>query len=522
MDDDMTYLRLKLRNDFPLYANQFLKVRSKADGIVHFKLNRVQQYIHEKVEDQRRRTGKVRAIILKGRQQGCSTYIGGRFYWLVSHHLGKRVFILTHDHDATNNLFEFANRFHTHLPDSLRPHTSISNIKEIYFDELDSGYKVGTAGNKAVGRSATIQYLHGSEVAYWPSAEEHAKGILQAVPDQEGTEIFLESTANGIGNYFHEQWQLSESRHSEFMPIFLPWYWQEEYVAPLPHDWTLTDAEVELKEIYQLSDEQLAWRRIKLSEYGIRNAERAFKQEYPCCAQEAFQTSGGETFISPPLVLRARQNRVEGRGPLIIGCDPAGSGEDRTAIIRRRGRNAYNLQVFEHLETTEICGILHKIIEKEHPFKVCIDSGTFGIGIVDRLKELGHECVWGVNSAIQAFDQDKYFNQRCEMWGEMKLWLQDDPVQIPDDDSLHSDLCSYNYDESEHTDGRGRLKLEPKVRLKARHIRSPDCADALALTFSVPRSAFSNYNKSEVNHVPAMIMSQFNKVKRARGGRFQL
>ncbi len=71
------------------------------------------------------------------------------------------------------------------------------------FDALDSGYRVGTAGTEGVGRSETIQYFHGSEVAYWKNADSHMSGILQAVPEEDGTEIILESTANGIGGLFY-------------------------------------------------------------------------------------------------------------------------------------------------------------------------------------------------------------------------------------------------------------------------------------------------------------------------------
>ena len=85
------------------------------------------------------------------------------------------------------------------------------NSKELIFGVLDSGYKLGTAENKSAGRSSTIQLFHGSEVAFWPNAAEHAKGIMQAIPDAFNTEAILESTANGVGNYFHQQWQKAEA-----------------------------------------------------------------------------------------------------------------------------------------------------------------------------------------------------------------------------------------------------------------------------------------------------------------------
>jgi hypothetical protein len=187
----------RLKDDFPHYAARCLKIRTKAGKVDALKLNAAQLYIHKRIEEQLAATGRVRAVILKGRQQGCSTYVEGRFYWKVSHRLGVRAFILTHEQDATDNLFEMASRYHEHCPDLVKPSTGAANAKELHFDKLDSGYKVGTAGSKAVGRSQTLQYFHGSEIGYWPFAENHASGIMQAVPNEEGTEIILESTANG-------------------------------------------------------------------------------------------------------------------------------------------------------------------------------------------------------------------------------------------------------------------------------------------------------------------------------------
>ena len=240
MDAKEKQIRQRLKDDFLHYAAKCLKIRTKAGKVLPFELNVAQQYIHKRVEEQRAKTGKVRAIILKGRQQGCSTYVEGRFYWRVSHSKGVRAFILTHEDDATSNLFELAERYHQNCPSLVKPSTGASNAKELYFDKLDSGYKVGTAGNKAVGRSSTVQLFHGSEVGFWPNAQQHAAGIIQAIPDEPGTEAFLESTANGIGNYFHQQWQAAEAGTSEYIAIFVPWYWQPEYRKDTPVDFSLT------------------------------------------------------------------------------------------------------------------------------------------------------------------------------------------------------------------------------------------------------------------------------------------
>ena len=130
-------LNERLRRDLPLYAERCLSIRTKQGAIRPLVLNRTQQHIHAQLEAQRAATGKVRALILKGRQQGCSTYVGGRFYHRATHEHGIRVFILTHDDAATQNLFEMVERFHAHCPPEQK-HAS-PNIENT--TELSDGYR---------------------------------------------------------------------------------------------------------------------------------------------------------------------------------------------------------------------------------------------------------------------------------------------------------------------------------------------------------------------------------------------
>jgi len=479
-------IRQKLKDDFEHYSSRCLKIRTKAGKVLSFGLNKAQLYIHDRLEEQLSLTGKIRAIILKGRQQGASTYIEGRFYWKVSHRKGVRAFILTHDAEATANLFEMAERYHENCPNLVKPTTGASNAKELAFSKQDSGYKVGTAGNKGVGRSSTIQYFHGSEVAFWPHASEHAKGVMQAIPDDKDTEVILESTANGIGNYFHQQWQQAEAGESEYIAIFVPWFWQDEYRKPLSKDFEATDEEIKLKDIYDLDDEQIMFRRFKITELSAdgEDGSNSFKQEYPMTAAEAFLVSGGDTLIQPNVVTKARKTKCFGVGPLKIGVDPARFGNDKTAIIRRRGRAAYGVETYAKRSTMEIAGIVSTIIKEESPDQVAIDVGGLGAGVYDRLIELGQEdVVVAVNFGSSALDSGRYINRRAEMWWEMGSWLAGDlPVMIPDLNSLHSDLCGPQYTH----DSNSRKQLESKEAMRKRGVKSPDEADALALTFAEP------------------------------------
>lgn len=480
----------KLRDDFEHYAYKCLKIRTKDGEVTPFVMNKAQKHIHNKIEMQLGQTGKVRALVLKARQQGCSTLIGARFYHKTTHNFGIQCFILTHALDATNNLFKLAQRFYKNTPPAIQPSISTNNSKELIFGKLDSGYKIGTAENKEVGRSSTIQLFHGSECAFWSNASEHAKGIFQAVPDVAGTEIILESTANGVGNFFHQKWQDAEAGISDFIAIFVPWFWQDEYAKTVPLDFSLNSEEADLKELYDLSDEQIFWRRYKIIDLSIngQNGLKAFMQEYPNNPNEAFQITGEDTFIPSDIVMKARKAiDVEGYGPVLVGVDPARFGDDRTSIIFRQGRKSYNLQSYCKKDTMEVAGIVHTIIMEHHPAKVFVDVGGLGAGVVDRLNELGHSnIVVAVNAGSSALDSQRYYNKRAEMWALCSDWLKDEPCSIPDSDSLHSDLCGVRY----KFDSNSRLIMEKKEEMKKRGIRSSDEADALCLTFALPSSAY--------------------------------
>lgn len=481
MDEREKAIRQRLKDDFPHYSTKCLKIRTKSGQVIPFSMNTAQQHIHACIEEQLAVAGKVRAIILKGRQQGCSTYVEGRYYWKVTHAKGMRAFILTHMSEATDNLFELAQRYHDNCPALVRPHTSYSNAKELHFDKLDSGYKVGTAGSKGAGRGSTIQYFHGSEVAFWDNAETHAAGVLQAVPDDPGTEIIKESTANGLGNYFHKEWQLAEAGQSDYIAIFVPWYWQEEYSRDVPADFVITVEEEKYMEAYELTVGQMVWRRAKISELG----DLLFKQEYPATAAEAFQMSGHDPYIPAQLVVDARNAKAEALGPRKLGVDPARFGDDRTSLCYRQGRKIHWIRSYEKRNTMEVAGLVYKAIKEIGAEQCAVDVGGLGAGVYDRLEELlaNDNChLVQVNSSSVPIDEVKYTNKRAEMWGETKEWLATQPADVPDDDELQADLTQikYSYDSS------NRLRMEKKEDMKKRGLRSPDKADSLGLTFAEP------------------------------------
>ncbi|HEY5236498.1 MAG TPA: hypothetical protein VIJ14_09995, partial [Rhabdochlamydiaceae bacterium] len=251
------------------FAPQFFKIADKSGNLSSFVFNRAQRHVHAKLEEQLARLGYVRANILKGRQQGISTYISGRFFHKALTLPGTQAFILTHMGDATRSLFAMTKRYNLNLPAGLAPKPDKDNENQLLFNKLNSGYRVGTAGSKEIGRSMTNQLIHLSEYAFYDNHIEIKRGIEQTVADIARTEKIKESTANGIANAFYFDWQDAKERKSDYINIFVPWYWQDEYTRDAAGI-VLTDDEKDWLLLYAqdgLTTRHLAWRRNKLSDF---------------------------------------------------------------------------------------------------------------------------------------------------------------------------------------------------------------------------------------------------------------
>lgn len=507
-DLDAKLARLsRLRRDLPYFGQECLKVRDKAGQITPFVLNAAQRELHRRIEEQRAQHGFVRAMVLKGRQQGISTYVGARYYQRSSLNGGVVVYILSHEQQSSDKLFDMVDRYQRNNP--LAPHVGASNAKELVFDKLESSYAVATAGTKEGGRGGTSSLLHGSEVAFWANAPAHFAASVQGVPLLPGTEIILESTSAGAGGEFYERWQDAEAERGDYIPVFLPWWLSPEYSREVPWGFQLIKependgemSEAEYAETWGLDNGKMFWRRNKIAE--LRSLE-LFQREYPANPSEAWTAPPGmEPLIANVLALRARKRTgIEGNGPLILGVDPASNGGDRFSISARRGnrvlwtifRNKIN-----HLEGTTW---VKSLIDDLSPARVNIDAGNIGADILTGLKTLGPRYVGvvrGVNfgapsqakTAMPKLPGPK--NRRAEMWKRMLDALQGpEGFKLPDMDALQSDLCAPKLMPQLNND----FLLESKKELKKRGVRSPDLADSVALTFAF-NEFFQDYHQGD-------------------------
>ena len=479
----------ELRDDLALYCANAVKIQTKTGDIAPFVWNKAQRQIHAKLENQRQSRGLVRAIILKARRLGISTYVGARFYHHASLFLGKNAFILTHEDKSTQELFDLVKRIHDHMDDIFQPVTESANANELSFAGLDAGYRVGTAKNTAgTGRGLTLQLFHGSEVAFWPQAQAHFAGVMKAVSLVPGTEIILESTANGVGGAFYEQWGLAERGLNDFIPIFLPWFIDPDNARVLPSDYDPSAEEMEYQRLYDLTDEQLCWAHYENIILGGEPGKLCplFRQENPATAAEAFQTTGTDSFIPAEAILRARRLELQPVTllPRVIGVDVARGGADRTRIVDRHGRVAGKIN--EVMHTDDLVQVAHRVMRLlvDHPNirRAFIDITGLGAGVYDIVRGNGFEDrVAGVNFGSKAQNANRYVNRRAEMHDRMKTWLLDEGgADIPDDDEAHRHLAapSFKYDAN------SRLQIEAKEDMKKRLGFSPDWSDALGLTFA--------------------------------------
>ena len=485
----------RLDTDLEYFAQHHLKIRPKAGGLIPFAFNPVQRKLHQIIEEQRAKTGMVRIVVLKARQEGVSTYVAGRYYHKTIRSPGFLTAIVAHEKPASRNLFTLVKRFHDHMPDELRPATGASNAEELKFSNIDSGYLVSVATEDGAGRSSTAQALHASEAAFWVNLREQLAALMETVPDLPDTEIIVETTGNQFGDEFHQFWCKALAGENSFKAVFLPWSEDPTYRKAVPDDFEMTGEEKQLAELHGLDAEQIYWRRCKIADKGDINY---FKREYPLTPDEAFLASSFDSFIPHELVLRARKAPKTGSGPLIIGVDPARFGPDSTAIAWRRGSAIEKVQKRHGLDTMQTAGWIASIIREEKPAKVNIDVGGLGAGIYDRLVEQGYGGSFGSN-ALNAInfgskpiepppvdDSGKPSggpaDRRAEMWSNLKTALEGAHFSLPDSDSLQSDLTGPGFSYTSD----GRLRLESKDQMKKRGMPSPDEGDAVALCFSEP------------------------------------
>lgn len=365
-----------------------LSIADKSGNIIPFTPNWAQRIYFNELERGLAEGRPLRFIILKSRQIGLSTATEAYIYAMSFVLPHSRCAVIADEVDNANHLLSMTDLYWE--TDPLKPlyHTKYQARNTLHWNETASSIRTMTAGNKKAGRSRTIQMLHASEVAFWLEAETVMTGLAKAVPKKPRTLIVLESTANGMGNYFEKTWAGAMSGDNDYIPLFFPWWMHPENRAswvglPARDLGHLDKEEQELlqmfrmglkigRQFYQLPEEHwfdaLTWRR-----HAIRNDAQndinKFHQEEPSTPEEAFISTGTNVFpiehlracFKPKEGIRGRLhrdgNRVSFQGDIagpftvfkkpapdadygiyVVGADPSHAIHDRAVaqVINRR------------------------------------------------------------------------------------------------------------------------------------------------------------------------------------------
>ncbi|MGH9491981.1 MAG: terminase [Terriglobales bacterium] len=294
---DLRLLALRGLTFRDVVAATLLRIRDREGRLVELRANRAQREFA--------RSAGQRSIVLKARQLGITTYMAARFFVSTITRPGTLTVQVAHDQRAAEQIFRIVHRFLANLPEWLRAGalvTSRANVRQLVFPRLDSEYRVETAADPNAGRGLTIHHLHCSEVARWPGDAAATLAALRAAVPPQG-EVVLESTANGAGGCFYDEWQ--RAQETGYTRHFFPWWWEPSYARPGAEVAPLTAEEEDLVRGHGLTRAQIAYRR------ELRSSFRGLApQEFAEDAQGCFLASGECAFE-----LEVIQRRLAQCGP---------------------------------------------------------------------------------------------------------------------------------------------------------------------------------------------------------------
>lgn len=430
------------------YIEKFIKIVDKNNRLIDLKFNYAQQKLYDTIKELRENKKPIRIIILKARQLGLSTATESILFTNTVLGFNIKTGIITHKSDATSNLFNMSKLMYQNLPKKLRPNLFKDNQNCLTFNNedgtgLNSEIKCMTAGASGVGRSTTFTQLHMSEYAFWPgNKKETFLGLIQTVPNTPESIVIIESTPNGFDD-FKDKWDSAVNGNSDFVPLFFPWFDNPDY--RMNYDgFELTEEEVELKNLYNLDNEQISWRRWCIRNNCSEDIDQ-FKQEYPSNPEEAFLSTGkcifdkikvinrfqevrepikqgyfeykydGNTIIKYTFVESKAKNYIkiyedvkEGY-PYVLGGDTAGIGKDSFAgdiINNNTGNQCATLEL--ELDETEYTMQMFCLGMYYNEALICIET-NYSTYPVKKLWEMNYtnQYIREVDEGINVRQQDK-------------------------------------------------------------------------------------------------------------------
>ena len=396
--------RLKGQTVAMALTEGLLLVRTKDGRTAPLKANAAQRAFE-------RRRGE-RNIVLKARQMGMTTWAAARFFLKTITRPGTLTLEVAHTQEAAEEIFRIVHRFLDRLPEELREgplKTSRANVRQIVFPEMDSAYRVVSAGDRNAGRGLTVQNLHCSELARWPGDPAETLAGLRAAMAP-GAELILESTPDGVGGCFYEEWQ--KAGEQGMVRHFFPWWMERQYRAQAVDEASLTDEERDMMAQKGLDLEQIGFRR------QIRADFRSLaRQEYAEDCEQCFLASGDSVFelgavdarlktVTEPIEVRQNGELEVWLPPLkgkqyLVAVDPAGGGCEGDYSAAEVLELETGLQCAEfagHVGGLELARFMTKLAAEYNQAWLVVERNNHGSGILALMESVcGYERVYKQN-----------------------------------------------------------------------------------------------------------------------------
>ena len=453
------------KKDPELFIEECLYIYPKdpSRGKIKLHLNAAQKLVVDEFKKQMEEKGLVRMIISKYRQAGFSTIASALIFHRTVFYESTRAVIISLDKPTTESIFSMSQTFYEDMPEELQPGLKTSNKREMMFADNGSMFRCFTAGADHPGRGTTNTALLCDETAFFVNATKVMAGLFQSVSQSKGTIIIINSTSNGAQGVYYDLWNKAERGEGRFTPLFVPWFMQDEYALEVPDGEVFTPLERRIQTEWELSDEQLYWRKIKISE----TSSILFKQEYPFTAEESFIVSGSNVFDTetikkykpyPPESIRRFSNEYanfdeheEGelevweppstKKKYIIGADVAGGvgGDYSVAIVMDSDRNIVSLYRNNRIDPVFFGKMLYFLGRWYNNCLIACESNSIGLATIQQMFSMNYPNIYqqrktantGYNHDINSFGFKTTVGTKGPMIANLQSMIKDEDLMIP-------------------------------------------------------------------------------------------
>ena len=491
---DQTYQALS----DPVKFMRLLRIARKSDGkLIPFEPTKEQIRLIRTIQKNRR------VVIVKARQLGVSTVLRGFSLWKTyTSKFALKYGVISYHDNSSKEMRDVDKIMYDSLPKHLHRELEVDNTKTTQFEDTKARLSSFTAGSKYGTRSFVLQGAHVTEFAYYKDANKLLTALDATVGDQ--GDLWVESTAEKAGDTFH---RLAAGAPDNGWTLFVSWWWaHDQYKLDAPPNFVPTKSEVQEMNKYNLTYDQLYWRRVKLG--TLTTSE--FRREFPACLEDAFHLDQN-TYFHPTALEKIKEVISEDKDRVLeepkqhdiyaMGVDVGGGvGGDYSTICVVSMATKQPVYFWRDNKITP-SSFAEKVMEVANWYnsaKVLCESNNHGHVVLFRLKYFNYENLW-YNEETGA-DWVTTTKSKLDAYETLRIYVNDGIIEMCDATAL-SEL--------------GALVIK-RVTPEAANGHD-DMADAMALAYRCTRDISSLEVTQRQRSVMDVLLSEI-KSNRSRMG----